>query len=168
MSNVVPWWAFASVIFASTGLWDLLLRMVVENSKGFPVVSRTLGQNAYGQIFPRMEGYFQKQSVGSAMFFAGLSGLAAILLVMVASQILQGRWGLSPSQRWAYLAWIALISALVGLGMKYGNYAPPLASTYYSLPTVVTFFLDALSGVMVAAPVLLVVQPPDPPFSSTD
>lgn len=166
MAKVVPWWAFGSVIFGATGLWDLLLRIVVENSKGLPLISRNLGQGADGSVFPRMQPYFDKQSVGAAMFFAGISGLTAILLVMTVSEIVQGRWGFSPSNTWTYLGWIALISAIVGLGMKYSNYAPPLASTYYALPVYVTFLLDALSGVMVAAPVLLVIEPPDPPFSA--
>ena len=98
------------------------------------------------------------------MLFAGLAGLMAIVIVLVISQLVDGRYGFSPRKRLAYLGWIALVSAVVGLGMKYTNYAPPLAQTYYSQPVWMTFLLDGLSGILVAAPVLLVITPRDPPF----
>lgn len=150
---------FALIIAVTTGVWDVLLRTLVYISKNrFPYLIPAI-QDPSGQVFPIMSPYFKKRSVFAAFMFAAFSGFVAITAVLLFSFVFCDRFGFQPGVRWSYILWIAFISGVIGLIMKYTNYAPPLAQTYYSQATFRTFLLDSLSGVMVALPVLLVVQP---------
>jgi hypothetical protein len=125
------------------GFWDIGLRAAVS----------------YGGVFPIMKPYFRSYGVLHAAALAAFVAALAMAIVLLASYLAHGNFGLEPKLSLPFVAWVALVSALVGLAMKYSNYAPPLASTYYSQPTWLTFVLDGISGILVSVPVLLVVRP---------
>lgn len=154
---------FVLIIFVATAVWDVLLRIVVQGTEGqkFAIIARFkfLGLDSQGRVFPIMRRYFRERSVLAAAFFAGLVGALAVGIVGLLSFIFCDQFGLRPGFKAGYILWVVLVSGLVGLLMKYTNYAPPLAATYYSQPVYITFFLDCLSGAMVLLPILPFVQP---------
>ena len=55
-----------------------------------------------------------------------------------------------------YLVWVASISAIVGLPMRYSELFPILKQYYYDPLPVTTIFSDALSGVVVALTMMFI------------
>lgn len=149
---------FVVIVFVGSAIWDLLLRILVQTSKKFEY-----------PIFPVMQPYFAKTGVLQAMLYAGIVGAVAKFTVLLLGEITQDQYGLYPSLSWSFLGWIAGVSALVGVAMRVAFAGLPivstwtpvraLQSTYYAQHGLLTFILDGLSGILVAAPVLSVFRP---------
>lgn len=126
MLITIPVWVYIVVIFIVTSLYDGLLQWV--------------------DSFAVLREYFAKYGGITAMALAGACGLVAVSFAQLS---------LRPKFSMQYILGIAGISAGVGLAMKYGNYAPPLNTTYYGQPLRTTVPLDGLSGVIVVSTTLL-------------
>jgi hypothetical protein len=131
-------WILVPMAAFCTALWDRLLRFGV----------RSVG------VFPVMQPYFAAWTALGAMFNAFLTGAFTTALIIVLASAACGAAGLRPALTPEFLAWTALVSAIVGLAMRWEQVFPPLGTTYYAQPVLVTFSLDALSGVMVMLPVI--------------
>lgn len=132
-------WLLVPVAGFVTGLWDRILRAIVQ--RGY---------------FPVMAAYFKAYSVLGAVAIATVIGAATTALLVLIASAACGQAGLTPALTIQFLAWTALFSAVVGLLMRWYKLFPPLDTTYYAQPLPVTFTLDGLSGVLVMLPTIAI------------
>ena len=95
-------WLLVPVAGFITGLWDRILRAIVQ--RGY---------------FPVMAAYFKAYSVLGAVAIATVIGAATTALLVLIASAACGRVGLTPALTIQFLAWTALFSAVVGLLMRW-------------------------------------------------
>lgn len=120
------------VVFVVTAAWDVVLRLFAEKRLTL------LGIENLSWV-RTLEAYFEKHTVLAAALLAGFAGVMASLLID----------SVRVKSRAAYVAWVAIASALVGIPMRYTEMFPHLVEHYYKPLPVTTIFSDALSGVVV-------------------
>ena len=131
--------------FVVTAVWDVILRLFAKKRL------RILGIDKWNWVHA-LEGYFDKHTVLSAALLAGFAGAIAYSVIQL--------WKPPPldnlGNATAYILWIVVVSALIGVPMRYSGLFPHLKEFYYDKLPVTTIFSDALSGVIVAATMLLI------------
>ena len=128
-----------TLVFVVTALWDVILRMLAQKKLKF------LGLEKIGWI-DSLEEYFDRHTFLSAALVAGFVGAAAYLVIQLRSF----------SNPYANLLWIAIVSAIVGIPMRNSGLFPHLKTYYYDAHPKITYFSDALSGVVVAVTIFMI------------
>jgi hypothetical protein len=131
--------------FVITAAWDVVLRMFSERKLEFMGIEKL---NWVVSLRP----YFKYHTVLSAALIAGFVG--AVTCIIINKTFPQY---VSNSISF-YLLWVAFISALVGIPMRYSGMFPYLKKYYYDPLPITTIFSDALSGVIVAISMIYVKQ----------
>ena len=127
--------------FAITAIYDVILRKFSERKfKIFGI------ENINWVVALRP--YFEKHTILAAALIAGIVGAVAyfaIVLTMPDS---------CKKNMPCYIVWVAVISALIGIPMRFSGLFPHLKKFYYDPLPVTTVFSDAFSGVVVGATML--------------
>ena len=131
--------------FVVTAAWDVVLRLFATKKL------RILGIDRWNWVHA-LEGYFNEHTVLAAALLAGFAGAVAYAFIQL--------WSPPPLDSVgsvvAYALWIAIVSALIGVPMRYSGLFPHLKKYYYDELPITTIFSDALSGVVVGVTMLLV------------
>lgn len=127
-------------VFAITALWDVVLRLFATGKL------RWFGINNWNWV-KTLQPYFAKHTVLGAALLAGFAGAVAFAVIKA--------WTPTPTKSFVgglvvSAIHVAIVSALVGIPMRYTNLFPYLKTYYYEKLPVTTAFSDALSGVVVA------------------
>lgn len=129
--------------FVVTAVWDVILRLFATKQV------RILGIERWNWVHA-LEGYFHKHTVLAAALLAGFAGAIAFAVIQL--------WTPPSMDNFnnvvAYALWIIVVSALVGVPMRYSGLFPHLKKYYYDKLPLTTIFSDALSGVIVAVTML--------------
>ncbi len=125
------------VAFCVTGVWDVMLRWFSEEKLKFMGIEKLSWVVA-------LRPYFEHHTVLSAAAIAGVVG--AVTSVIINKSIPES----VTKSHLLYLLWVAFISAIVGIPMRYSGLFPILKKYYYDPLPITTIFSDALSGVVVA------------------
>lgn len=127
-------------VFVITAIWDVVLRAFAERRVRFG------GIEDWDWVVA-LRPYFAQHTVLGAALIAGFVGAVAFVVMM-------SFWpDVFDQGVWTRLAWVAIVSAAVGLPMRYSGLFPHLKAHYYDQLPVKTIFTDALSGVIVAVSV---------------
>lgn len=130
------------VAFIITALYDVLLRMFSEEKIKF------LGIENINWVVA-LRGYFKKHTVLGAALIAGFVGAVAYVAILKTMPVQFN------NNIVYYMLWVALISAIIGIPMRYSGLFPHLETYYYKPLPITTIFSDALSGVIVAITMIL-------------
>jgi len=122
--------------FIITGLYDVLLRLFSEGKIKF------LGIEDYNWVVA-LRGYFKQHTVLGAALIAGFVG--AIAYIVIVKTLPKS----CNNNLVYYMLWVAFISAVIGIPMRYSGLFPHLKTYYYDPLPITTIFSDALSGVIV-------------------
>lgn len=125
------------VAFCVTAVWDVILRWFSEQKLKFMGIEKL---NWVVTLRP----YFEYHTVLSAAAIAGVVG--AVTSVIINKTTPKS----FTDSNLLYLLWVAFISALVGIPMRYSGLFPILKKYYYDPLPITTIFSDALSGLVVA------------------
>ena len=129
------------IAFTITAVWDVILRLFSEEKLQFMKIEKL---NWVVALRP----YFEAHTVLAAALIAGFVGAITVLIIHRTTTKAMRKNDL------VYLSWVALVSALVGIPMRYSGLFPHLKSFYYDPLPITTIFSDALSGIVVAATML--------------
>ena len=132
-----PTWKNMVLAFAITAAWDVLLRLFAEQKIKLFGIENISWVKA-------LEKYFEEHTVLAAALIAGFVG--AVAYVAIAGTVPDA----CRNNILCYTFWIAFVSAIIGIPMRFSNVFPHLKKHYYDRLPVVTIFSDALSGVIVA------------------
>lgn len=124
-------------VFVVTAIWDVLLRMFSEQKIEF------MGIETVNWVIA-LRPYFKHHTILSAALIAGFVGAVTSALI---DYTIPKYFNTSYT---SYLTWVAFMSAIVGIPMRYSGLFPHLKKHYYDPLPVTTVFSDALSGVIVA------------------
>ena len=130
------------VAFIITALYDVLLRMFSEGKIKF------LGIENINWVVA-LRGYFKKHTVLGAALIAGFVGAVAYVAILKTMPVQFN------NNIVYYMLWVALISAIIGIPMRYSGLFPHLKRYYYDPLPITTIFSDALSGVIVGITMIL-------------
>ena len=134
-------WRNAVVAFVITAAWDVVLRWISTGRLRVPWVEDWKWVRV-------LRGYFELHTPLAAALVAGACGAAAYALIALSWPIVAKRVG--RMQELVYVAHAALVSALVGIAMRYSGLFPHLVTHYYEpLGFWYAFCTDAFSGVVV-------------------
>lgn len=136
-------YATLTEVFVVTALWDVILRLFSTKKL------RIFGIDRWNWVHA-LEGYFHEQTVLAAALLAGFAGAVAYAFIQLWKPSLD-----SIGTVLAYGIWVVVLSALIGLPMRYSGLFPHLKKHYYDRLPVTTIFSDALSGVVVGVTMLL-------------
>lgn len=125
------------VAFCVTAVWDIILRWFSEGKLKFMGIENLSWVVA-------LRPYFEHHTVLSAAAIAGVVGAATSVIINKFTPKLVSDSNL------LYLLWVAFVSAVVGIPMRYSGMFPYLKQYYYDPLPITTIFSDALSGVVVA------------------
>ena len=126
------------IAFCVTAIWDVILRGFSEEELKFMRIEKLSWVVA-------LRPYFEHHTVLSAAAIAGVVGAGTSVIITKFEPEITSESNL------LYLLWVAFVSAVVGITMRYSGMFPYLKLYYYDpLPNTTTFFADALSGVVVA------------------
>lgn len=131
--------------FVVTAVWDIVLRFFAEERL------RMFGIERWNWVVA-LRPYFEKHTVLAA---AGIAGMIGAVTYVIIERLSPARIALPQ-----YLLLVAIISALVGIPMRYSGLFPHLKTYYYDPLPVTTIFTDALSGLVVAATMGLILRRP--------
>jgi hypothetical protein len=127
--------------FVVTAAWDVVLRLFAERRVRF------LGIEDWRWVVT-LRPYFEAHTVLAAALIAGFVG--AVAYALIAATPGSSTWSLLP-----YLAWVTLVSGVVGIPMRHSGLFPHLKRHYYDeLGFGYSFATDAFSGVVVCATML--------------
>ncbi len=122
-------------VFFITAAWDVVLRMLSLHRIAFMGVENMAWVK-------NLRPYFEHHTVLSAALIAGFVGAVTLPIITTTNPF---------RRQFPSLLWVALISALVGLPMRYSGLFPYLTMYYYEpVPTWYSMLSDANSGVVVA------------------
>lgn len=124
------------LIFVITGLWDVLLRFFSLRK------IKLLGIEDWKWV-STLKPYFEHHTLLSAALIAGFVG-AITYIVLLSFNINTNRYN-----NIEYSLLVFIISALIGIPMRYSGLFPILKKYYYDKLPIVTFFSDGLSGIVV-------------------
>tara|TARA_B110000285_G_C14958478_1_gene530421 strand:- start:326 stop:799 length:474 start_codon:yes stop_codon:yes gene_type:complete len=125
------------VAFCVTAVWDVILRWFSEGKLKFMGIEKLSWVVA-------LRPYFEYHTVLSAAAIAGVVGAGTSVIINKFTPKI-----VSESNMF-YLLWVAFVSAVVGIPMRYSGMFPYLKAYYYDPLPITTIFSDALSGVIVA------------------
>ncbi len=124
------------LVFVITAVWDVILRVFSEQK------IRILGIHKWRWV-AALRPYFAKHTVLSAALLAGLAGAIAYACITLPPFYDT----LGP---FASLAWILVVSGVLGIPMRYSGLFPHLKTYYYdSLGFLYSLLTDILSGLVV-------------------
>jgi hypothetical protein len=125
-------WAYA----ATTGAWDVVLRLFAERRV------RLFGIEDWRWV-AALRPYFAKHTVLSAALVAGFVGALTCALSLATPGVQD--WSYVP-----YVAWVVLLSVLIGQLMRFSGLFPHLTRYYYDeLGFAYTLATDGLSAIIV-------------------
>lgn len=128
--------------FVITGAWDVILRLFSEKKITFMGIENWKWVRA-------LQPYFQQHTVLAAALIAGFVG--AIAYTIIESVPFQKK--LNSVQ---YFTWVAFVSAIVGIPMRYSKLFPHLEKYYYQpLGFKYSMATDGFSGIVVGATMIL-------------
>lgn len=130
------------VAFVITALYDVLLRMFSEGK------IKLFGIENINWVVA-LRGYFQKHTVLAAALIAGFVGAVAYVAIIKTMPVQ------CKNNIVYYMLWVAFISAIIGIPMRYSGLFPHLETYYYKPLPITTIFSDALSGIIVAVTMIL-------------
>lgn len=130
------------VAFVITALYDVLLRMFSEGK------IKLFGIENINWVVA-LKGYFEKHTVLAAALIAGFVGAVAYVIIAKTMPVQ------CKDNIIYYMLWVAFISAIVGIPMRYSGLFPHLDTYYYKPLPITTIFSDALSGVIVGATMII-------------
>ena len=130
------------IAFVITALYDVLLRMFSEGK------IKLFGIENINWVVA-LRGYFEKHTVLAAALIAGFVGALAYVLI-VKTMPVQCKDNIIY-----YMLWVAFISAIVGIPMRYSGLFPHLDTYYYKPLPITTIFSDALSGIIVGITMII-------------
>jgi hypothetical protein len=123
--------------FCVTAVWDVILRWFSEEKLQFMRIEKLSWVVA-------LRPYFEHHTLISAAAIAGIVGAITSVLINKSTPERMSESNL------LYLLWVAFVSAIVGIPMRYSGLFPHLKKYYYDPLPITTIFSDALSGVVVA------------------
>lgn len=122
-------------VFVITAVWDVVLRMLSLKYISF------MGVENMAWVV-NLRPYFEHHTVLSAALIAGFVGAVTLPAITTTDPF---------RHRFASLLWVAFVSGVVGILMKYSGLFPYLTLHYYdTVPTWYSFLSDANSGIVVA------------------
>lgn len=121
-------------VFVITALWDVVLRMFAMKHVEF------MGIENWNWV-ATLKPYFEHHTLLGAALIAGFAGAAAFTVIKSIDA--------SKFSNMQYVLWVCLVSAFIGVPMRYSGLFPKLKKYYYDPLPYVTVFSDALSGVVV-------------------
>ena len=129
------------VTFVITALWDVVLRLMVENYDKLPELIKL---DFMEYLIP----YFQKHTLLAAALIAGFIGATTQYIIVNIQQFPKNLSNIQTILQFLVLSFI--ISALYGFIMKFSKLYPHLEETYYKdLGTVRGMYHDGISGLIV-------------------
>lgn len=130
-------------VFFITGVWDVVLRAMTEGYIKFFGIENMKWVTVLGD-------YFKYHTVlGAALLAAFVGAIAYILIIYIFEK-------LNVNNAFYQLLIVFLISALVGIPMRYSGLFPILDKYYYRpLGFTYSFITDGISGVIVAITLFL-------------
>jgi H+/Cl- antiporter ClcA len=139
--------------FVSTALWDVVLRQISAGHVPVPIVRDF-------QWVKVLRPYFQRHTVLSAALIAGFVGAVTYAIIAPTWTIIRNTVSTSPAvSETIYVVYVALISGVVGLGMRASSLFPHLTKYYYDrLPMWYSFGSDMFSGLVVYATLMTLAQ----------
>lgn len=133
------------VAFCVTALWDVVLRLFAEKR------IRLAGIGEWTWV-RTLQPYFEKHTVLGAALIAGFVGAVAYVVISAPAFI-------ESLSMPAYIAWVLVVSALLGVPMRYSGLFPHLKRHYYDpLGLAVSASTDAFSGLVVCVSMLALEQ----------
>jgi len=131
------------IVFFITGLWDVILRAMSEGYFNFLGIEKM-------QWVTALKDYFKYHTVLGAALIAAFVGAVAYVVIIYAFNLLNANDIIYQG------AIVFLISALVGIPMRYSGLFPILDKYYYqSLGFTYSFITDGMSGIVVAITLFL-------------
>lgn len=125
------------IVFFITALWDVVLRYVAMGSIPLLGIERM-------RWVTNLKPYFQQHTLLAAALIAGFVGAVTLPLITLTKP---SDW----NSKVLSLVWVALVSGVVGVLMRYSGLFPYLTKYYYdTVPHWYSFLSDANSGVVVA------------------
>ena len=129
------------VTFVITALWDVVLRIMVENYDKLPKLVKL---DFMKYLIP----YFQKHTLLAAALIAGFIGATTQSIIVNIQSFPKNLMDIQTILQFLVLSFI--ISALYGFIMKFSKLFPHLEETYYKdLGTVRSMYHDGISGLIV-------------------
>ena len=129
--------------FAVTACWDVVLRQFSERR------TKLIGIEDWKWVRV-LQPYFQKHTVLGAALIAGFVGAVAYTLIHTVSFV-------DDLNLFQYLIWVVVVSAIVGIPMRYSKLFPHLEEHYYKkLGFRYSMMTDAFSGVVVCLTMFLI------------
>ena len=129
------------VTFVITALWDVVLRIMVENYDKLP---KLIKLDFMEYLIP----YFQKHTLLAAALIAGFIGATTQYIIVNIQSFPKNLMDIQTILQFLVLSFI--ISALYGFIMKFSKLFPHLEETYYKdLGTVRSMYHDGISGLIV-------------------
>tara|TARA_B100000073_G_C23309872_1_gene402222 strand:+ start:41 stop:499 length:459 start_codon:yes stop_codon:yes gene_type:complete len=129
------------VTFVITALWDVVLRIMVENYDKLPEIVKL---DFMEYLIP----YFQKHTLLAAALIAGFIGATTQYIIVMIQSFPKNLSNIQTILQFLVLSFV--ISALYGFIMKFSNLYPHLEETYYKdLGTVRSMYHDGISGLIV-------------------
>lgn len=126
------------IVFFITGFWDIILRAMSEGYIKFFGIENM-------KWVTTLRDYFKYHTVLGAALIAAFVGAIAYVLIIYTFNIL------NVNNIFYQLLIVFLISALVGIPMRYSGLFPILNKYYYEpLGFTYSFITDGMSGVVVA------------------
>lgn len=131
-------------VFVITALWDVVLRFLAEGK------FTALGVEKMKWVVVLKE-YFEAHTLLAAALIAGFVGAFTLVAVdYTVPRAINAYHYSSIDVQLYYVAFVALVSGLIGFPMKYSGLFPELKKYYYDrLGTVYSFMSDAFSGIVV-------------------
>ena len=125
-------------VFLITGFWDIILRYLAEGKISFLGIENM-------KWVTTLRGYFEQHTVLGAALIAGFVGAVTYPFIMYTLN------ALDIGNRLTQLIVVFVISALVGIPMRYSGLFPILKEHYYDpLGLLYSSITDGMSGVVVA------------------
>ena len=126
------------VVFFITGFWDVILRAMSEGHINFLGIENM-------KWVTTLKDYFKYHTVLGAALIAAFVGAIAYVLIIYTLDLL------NVNNIFNQIVIVFLISALVGIPMRYSGLFPILNKHYYEpLGFTYSFITDGMSGVVVA------------------
>lgn len=136
---------FMVMAFCVTAIWDIILRLFSEQKLKFMKIEQLSWVTA-------LRPYFQHHTILSAALIAGFVGAVTSLIINKYTP------DYINNSFMIYIVWVAFISAIIGIPMRYSGLFPYLKQYYYDPLPITTIFSDALSGVVVALTMIFLAQ----------
>ena len=129
------------VTFIITALWDVVLRLMVENYDKLPEIVKL---DFMEYLIP----YFQKHTLLAAALIAGFIGATTQYIIVAIQSFPKNLSNIQTILQFLVVSFV--ISALYGFVMKFSKLYPHLEETYYKdLGTVRSMYHDGISGLIV-------------------